>query len=104
MTATVMSKLLLNGASINSLIGKRNESILVLYERSQNDRVKAKLDRDGYVSRNECVRQFPAILRLSARIQDLEEEGYIFEAKEERGDYVYVLVCKPAPKTVAMRL
>jgi hypothetical protein len=73
-------------------------------KRSQNDRVKAKLDRDGYVSRNECVRQFPAILRLSARIQDLEDEGYVFEAKEEGGDYVYRLVSKPAPKTVAMRL
>jgi len=72
--------------------------------KSQNDRVKAKLERDGYVSRNECVRQFPAILRLSARIQDLEEEGYVFDAKEERGDYLYRLVSRPQPKTVAMKL
>jgi hypothetical protein len=72
--------------------------------KSQNERVRAKLDRDGYVSRNECVRQFPAILWLSARIQDLEDEGYVFDAKEECGDYVYRLVSRPVPKTVAMEL
>jgi hypothetical protein len=72
--------------------------------KTQLERFKAKLERDGHVSRNECVRQFPAILRLSARIQDLEDEGYVFEAKEERGDYVYHLVSRPQPKTLEMKL
>jgi len=65
---------------------------------TQNDRVKAKLARDGYVTRNECVRQFPAILRLSARIQDLEEEAYVFRAEDTGRDYVYHLVSLPSPQ------
>jgi hypothetical protein len=32
--------------------------------KTQLERVKAKLDRDGFVTRNECLSQFPAITRL----------------------------------------
>jgi hypothetical protein len=39
--------------------------------------------------------QFPAITRLGARIDDLEKEGYVFQAKSQRGDYVYRLISRP---------
>lgn len=45
-----------------------------------------------------------SVRSVAARISDLIAEGYTFEAKEERGDYVYRLVSRPAPKTVAMGL
>ena len=35
------------------------------------------------------------ISRLSAIIQNLEEDGWVFETKREKGDYVYVLVNEP---------
>ena len=63
--------------------------------KSQLDRIKAKLDRDGFVTRNECLRQFPAITRLGARIQDLEDVGYVFRTEQKHGDYTYILVSKP---------
>jgi hypothetical protein len=34
---------------------------------------------------------YPAILRLSARIDDLERDAWKFEAKVEGGDYVHRL-------------
>ena len=58
---------------------------------SQLKRVKAKLERDGYITRNECLSQFPAITRLSAIILTLKQEGYQFEAKEDGRDYKYSL-------------
>jgi hypothetical protein len=72
--------------------------------RSQLERVRMRLHDVGRITRNECVRQVPAILRLSARIQDLEEEGYVFEAKEEHNDYVYRLLKRPAAKTLLLKL
>ena len=42
--------------------------------------------------RNQCLAQRPAIARLSARIADLEEEGYVFDAKWIGRDYVYKVV------------
>lgn len=60
---------------------------------SQNDRIKMKLARDGFVTRNECLRQYPAITRLGARIQDLETKyGYEFETEDTGRDYIYRLV------------
>ena len=58
---------------------------------SQLKRVKAKLERDGYITRNECLSQFPAITRLSAIILTLKQEGYQFEAKDDGRDYKYSL-------------
>ena len=46
----------------------------------------------GYITRNQCLSQFPAITRLGARICDLEDEGYLFDAKKQGGDYVYRLI------------
>jgi hypothetical protein len=54
------------------------------------------------ITRNECLSQFPAITRLGARINDLKEEGYEFETKQEHGDYVYRLVKRPAAKQLSL--
>jgi hypothetical protein len=70
---------------------------------SQNDRVRFKLNRDGFITRNQCLSQRPAITRLSARIQDLEDEGYVFKAEETKNDYVYRLITKPAARQLALQ-
>jgi hypothetical protein len=66
-------------------------------KKTQLERIKAKLDRDGWVSRNECLSQFPAITRLGARIDDLERLGFVFKTENTGRDYVYRLVSKPQP-------
>jgi hypothetical protein len=66
--------------------------------KSQNQRLIEIIEQEGKVSRNYCLRLFPAITRLSARIQHLEKLGYRFDPSTEHGDYVYKLVCVPAPK------
>ncbi|MBR1146656.1 helix-turn-helix domain-containing protein [Bradyrhizobium sp. AUGA SZCCT0431] len=71
---------------------------------TQNDRIKALLEKQNFVTRNHCLRTFPAITRLSARIMDLEKEGYVFKGENVHGDYVYTVTQKPAPKTLAMRI
>lgn len=73
-------------------------------KKTQLERVKAKLERDGFVTRNECLSQFPAITRLGARICDLQEEGWTFTTENTGRDYIYRLVSAPQPKTVAMKL
>jgi hypothetical protein len=32
---------------------------------TQCERIRRKLEKDGFVTRNQCLRQFPAITRLS---------------------------------------
>ena len=58
---------------------------------TQLQRVKNKLRRDKMITRNQCLRVIPAITRLSALIQILEEEGWIFETEHFMGDYRYFL-------------
>lgn len=70
---------------------------------SQKDRVEQRLLKVGYITRNECLRQFPAITRLSAIIQDLEEEGWVFETNNEKGDYKYTAIKTPY-KTITSTL
>lgn len=72
--------------------------------KTQLERVKAKLERDGFVTRNECLSQFPAITRLGARIDDLRNEGWAFKTENTGRDYVYRLVSKPATTTAAVRI
>lgn len=72
--------------------------------KSQLERVKAKLERDGFVTRNECLSQFPAITRLGARICDLQELGWTFATENTGRDYIYQLVSRPQPKTHEMKL
>jgi len=69
---------------------------------SQNERIRRKLARDGYVTRNQCLSQYPAITRLGARIKDLEKEGYIFNAAWRGGDYVYTVVTWPEGQRPAL--
>lgn len=59
---------------------------------SQTDRVKSKLKRDGFITRNECLSQFPAITRLSAIILNLRKEGFIFKTEDNGKDYKYILI------------
>lgn len=59
---------------------------------SQKERIRARLHKHGYVTRNECLSQFPAITRLSARIADLELEKYVFRTEDTGRDYIYKLV------------
>ena len=68
---------------------------------SQKEQVKKILLLNGEVSRNACLSIF--ITRLSAIIQDLEEEGWEFSpewVKHEHGkDFVYFLKKTPLKKT-----
>jgi hypothetical protein len=72
--------------------------------RSQLDRVRDRLLQVGYITRNQCLGTRPAITRLGARINDLKAEGFVFETKQEHGDYVYKLISKPAPKPLTLAL
>ena len=67
-----------------------------------NQRIIAKLERDGRVSRNQCLSMFPAIARLGARIDDLEHLGYVFRPEREHGNYVYALINSPEPTQLAL--
>ena len=62
---------------------------------TQLQRVKNKLQRDKMITRNQCLNVFPAITRLSALIQILEEQGWIFNTEHFRGDYRYFLKFSP---------
>lgn len=65
---------------------------------TQKERVINKILKDGFITRNECLRNY--ISRLGAIIQDLENEGWVFEAKFKEKDYVYTLVSAPLKKKV----
>lgn len=64
---------------------------------SQKQFVIRKLREDGYISRNDCLRNY--ITRLGARCNDLQREGWKLEGefiKTEHGkDYVYRLIKAP---------
>lgn len=61
---------------------------------TQKQRVIKKLLRDGYITRNECLRVY--ISRLGALIESLKHEGFEFTAKyDENNDYVYTMVKSP---------
>jgi hypothetical protein len=72
--------------------------------KSQKDRIIKKLCCDGEVSRNSALRNY--ISRLSAIIQSLEEDGWVFETERRGGnykteaDYVYKVIKSPLKKTV----
>lgn len=67
---------------------------------TQESWVKEQLEIRGFITRNECLQRY--ISRLSAIIQDLEEDGYSFKAyfiKTINGmDYKYELERKPEQK------
>lgn len=68
-------------------------------KQSQKDRIIKRLLDRGEVSRNEALKNY--ISRLSAIIQDLEAEGWVFETFRRGGsykteaDYVYKTIKAP---------
>lgn len=60
---------------------------------TQKNRIAKRLLERGEISRNECLRNY--ISRLGARIQDLENEGWVFETETRGGDYIYKLTHSP---------
>jgi hypothetical protein len=54
---------------------------------SQREIVIKQIKETGEVTRNWCLNQY--ISRLSAIIQDLEEDGWEFKAVKQNGDYIY---------------
>lgn len=68
-------------------------------KKSQKERVIKRLLEKNEITRNECLKNY--ISRLSAIIQDLEEEGWKFETERRGGnykteaDYVYRVVETP---------
>lgn len=67
---------------------------------TQLEWVKNELESTGRVSRNNALRNY--FSRLAARIADLEAEGWVFTTEKQGGDYVYVLVSRPAAKTLIL--
>jgi len=68
--------------------------------KSQRLRIIAKLKRDGTVSRNECLSQFPAITRLGAIICSLKKKGWKFTTNDTGKDYVYTWIRPPKKEIV----
>jgi hypothetical protein len=68
--------------------------------KTQLERIVDILERDGRISRNQCLRMF--ISRLAARIADLELDGWKFETEKVGGDYVYRVVERPAVKQLSL--
>jgi len=71
-------------------------------KQTQLNRVISKLNHDGQITRNECLRQVPAITRLGAIIVLLERAGWNFEAgySDDKKDYVYKTKTSPIKKIV----
>lgn len=71
-------------------------------KKSQKQIIVGKLRTEGFISRNWCLQHY--ISRLSAIIQNLEEEGWRFETSRKGGnykteaDYVYTVVKSKYPK------
>jgi len=70
-------------------------------KKSQKQKVVEQLEEFGYVSRNWALSQYCS--RLGAIICDLKKEGYVFDSKNEGGDYRYYLkeIGKASEKTVS---
>jgi hypothetical protein len=68
--------------------------------KTQENWVKERLEINGYITRNECLKNY--ISRLGAIICDLKKEGFSFKAyfiKNINGlDYKYELESKPEQK------
>lgn len=58
--------------------------------KTQKERIIFKLQRDGYITRNECLPRF--ISSLGAIICTLKKEGWKFKTEEVGGDYRYTVV------------
>lgn len=67
-------------------------------KKSQKQFVIDKLNTDGFISRNFCLKNY--ISRLSAIILNLREEGWELKGEWEDGDYYYKVVGSPFKKVV----
>lgn len=69
-------------------------------KQTQLERVINKLNRDGFITRNECLRVY--ISRLGALINKLKVAGWEFEEGEytDNGDYIYRVKESPYHKVV----
>ncbi len=62
-------------------------------KKTQLTRVKMKLKRDGFITRNECLNLvYHKITRLSAIILILRNQGWDFKTSDIKGDYKYELL------------
>lgn len=66
--------------------------------KTQKQRIIKKLKADGNVSRNQALKNY--ISRLSAIIQDLESDGWVFETKLVNGDYAYLVKSSPLKEII----
>lgn len=70
-------------------------------KKSQEERIIYKLRKDGFVTRNEALKNY--ISRLGAIICELKKQGFIFDEpkyiKTKNGrDYRYDLISAPSPQ------
>ena len=64
-------------------------------KKTQLQRVKYKLERDGFITRNECINlQYNKIIRLGAIILLLRRIGWNIETEETKQDTIYKLIRK----------
>lgn len=70
--------------------------------RTQLEKIKGVLYKHRVVSRNECIRAYPAIIRLAPRISQLKDLGWKFRTERKEGDFLYHVVRRPAPKQLAL--
>lgn len=57
-------------------------------KKTQLEMIKEQLLITGEISRNYCLARYCS--RLSARILDLEKEGWVFTTEKRNGDYFYI--------------
>ena len=71
-------------------------------KKTQFEFIKNKLLKDGSISRNYCLQNY--LTRLSARIADLNADGWVIKGsyhKTDKGkDYIYTAIKTPYKKEV----
>lgn len=68
--------------------------------KTQLELITEILERDGEISRNQCLAVF--ISRLGSRILDLRHAGWEFKTEYRGNDYVYVVTKQPEPKQLEL--
>lgn len=63
---------------------------------SQKQFVINKLNTNGFITRNYCLKNY--ISRLSALILNLKNEGWNIEGRDDNGDYIYEVKGSPFKK------
>lgn len=70
--------------------------------KTQLERVKHKLQRDGFITNVECFTAHPAILRLGAIIKQLRERGWEIEGDYIEGTRNWKYILKNPPKKMSV--